>query len=179
MMSNLQTSENTRLSEKSKQCKKILLISFCVFLTGCFGSDEQITVNVQKFKIEDTTFEVSLPETWEILTPNNQKGEVILAQKNDENLVITHQNNYSKDTANMIVKSLEKNFFSFELISANQDSWMFKGKLSAKSPSREFQQKIIQVPNSTQFLYESCSAEIFEGIESDCLSTLESFKISK
>ncbi len=160
--------------------KKILLIGFCVFLTGCFGDNYSRSKNhTEKFKIENSLFKFELTEEWETLTPNNKKGEVILAQKNDENLVITHQNNYEKNITDIIIKSLEKNFFSFKLINKNKNNWQFKGKLTAKSPLRKFYQKIIQIPDSNHFLYASCSNEIFEDRESECVDILKSFKLGE
>ncbi len=160
--------------------KKILLISFCFFLTGCFdGKDSTSKNHTEKFKIENSLFKFELTEEWETLTPNNKKGEVILAQKNDENFVITHQGNYSNKTPEMIIQAIKQNFFSFELLEQNKKTWSFQGKLSAKTPKRKFHQKIILLPDSKQFLLGSCSEEVFEDRKSDCINILDSFVISK
>ncbi len=158
---------------------KNFLLIFCVFLSGCFNGNDPESINLQKFKINNTTFEISLPRTWEILTPNNKKGEIILAQKNDQNIIITHQYNFSEKTPEIIINSLKKNLFSFKLLEKKEDIWLFEGKLSVKTLKRNFYQKIVLIPDSKEFLLGSCSSEVFENRKSDCNEILASFGISE
>lgn len=148
--------------------RKFLLIGFSVFLTGCFGSTSISEYDTKKFKISFSTFETIIPKEWMNIDPNNKKNEIMVAQKNDQNFIILHQDKFHNDLPSMIIENLEHSFFSFKLLDQKDLEWRFQGKVSTENPTREFYQKIVPIPNSTQFLLGSCSFEPFEDRTSDC-----------
>lgn len=158
--------------------KLFCLILFSIFIFGCdlngFSSKKTLT---EKFKIQNTIFEYKIPESWTKTKNKTEKGEIILAQKEDENLVILQRYSNSENLAKELFQQAKKNFFFFKSIKFEEKGWIFQAKPSSTTKLREFHQKIYPIKNSDIFLYASCSYEFSEEKESDCEEIINSWKI--
>lgn len=158
--------------------KQFYLIILTLFLFGCeikgISSEKKIT---EKFKVQNTIFEYEIPESWIKTENKNEKGEIVLAQKENENLVIIQRYSNSENLAKNLFQQAQNNFFFFKPIKFEEKGWIFQGKPSSTNSLREFHQKIYPIKNSDIFLYASCSYEFSEEKESDCEAILNSWKI--
>lgn len=158
--------------------KKLSLILFFFLLTGCEITSLIKSKNItQKFKVQNTIFQYELPEDWVILENDNEKGEIALAQKKDENLIIIQRYSDAENLPETLFKQAQNNFFFFKSVSFDKKGWVFQAKPSSTTPLREFYQKIYPIENSDIFLYASCSYEYSEEKDSDCKQIINSWKI--
>ncbi len=157
--------------------KKILLSILLLLLSGCsFGPVEE--VNQTSFKIADSVFSVTLPQDWSSQPLDSKKGEVIVAQKADQNFIIMRQYPFQDNVSDSILGQFKSDFFSFQILEKNINTWKFYGKLKFDTPQREFHQKVIPVAGTSEFLIGSCSFDHMESRESDCPNILKNWEIS-
>lgn len=156
--------------------QKILLIATLFILTGC-GSDTATTeTNQTKFKIGNTTLSTEVPKHWTNI-PLKNADEVFIAESGNTNFIILRKNGYTENIKNTILNDLKENLFSFSLQAQSEHQWQFLGKLSARTPQRDFYQKIIPIAGTSQYLWGSCSSDYIESIRSDCPSILDNWVI--
>ncbi len=156
--------------------QKIFLILSLFILTGCGSDSTPLEKQQAKFKIRNTTFSVEIPKDWSSI-PLKYPDEVFVAGHGDTNFIILQKNGYQQNMKDVIINDLKNNLFSFSLLAQSENQWQFLGKLSARTSRREFFQKIIPITGTTQYLWGSCSADYFEGLDSECSSILEHWKV--
>ena len=119
-----------------------------------------------------------LPESWEKITPPAEGENIVLMARNgNENLTISFEQNKKLVTGNALCNGAKKGFSPFKQIFVDEENCFFSGHPSPNTPLRKFWQKIIRLPDETNFLLASCSIEKQSNSESSCPAILESFKI--
>jgi hypothetical protein len=117
---------------------------------------------------------MALPKTWEKVSSQPEKGIIFLAREGTQNLAISHEKGFSDNLVENLLKTTKNSLSMVEEISQTNDSLIFRGKLSATTPMREFYQKILAGPNNEKFLLISCSQEIANLERLDCPEILDS-----
>ena len=100
------------------------------------------------------------------------KHAIVTAQ----NLVVSLERSTGTVSGESICTGASTGFGLFQQKFVSADECHFSGRLSANMPLREFQMKVIQMPESTDFLLASCSNEQRIPSDNACEIVLSSFK---
>ena len=164
----------------------MLALSCLFFLAGCGNSDdatfpenpanstETQSSAAVRLALGSKKWTMSLPKTWEKVSPFPKKGVLFLAREGTQNIVITHERGFSPNLLDTLFETTKNSLDTIEKISQTDDSLIFRGKLSATTPMREFYQKVLIGPNSEKFLLISCSQEVSKLDKLDCPDILAS-----
>lgn len=164
--------------KKHFSCLVLFLIS--TILVGC-GDDTQApqaNANVTRFKINDTTWQINIPEGWTLNTPP-PAGTILVAENNDQNIILAQKPGNAENLKNLYLTNLANNFFEFEILNETDTTWTIKGKSEASSPVRVFTEKILPVPGSQSHLIGVCSYEYWPNRTSVCNQVLQSWVTEK
>ncbi len=170
--------------------KKLLIVFVCgLFLYGCGGSNDtenpanSVDTDVPNSQIAVSLGEnkwlMSLPKTWEKIPAYPEKGVIFLARNGTQNIVITHEKGYSADIIEKLFQTNAKSLDIIEKLEQTEYSLIFRGKLSATTPMREFYQKILVGPQQEKFLLVSCSQEVANLDELNCPGILDSIALEE
>ncbi len=168
--------------------KKIFLVLSClIFLSGCGteNSDESsanFSDDSQELPIElslgERKWQMSLPKNWETVPAKPQKGIIFLARFGSQNLVISNEVGNDSDLIKTLLETTKKSLDMIEPISQTEDTLIFRGKLSATTPQREFYQKVLLGPEN-RYLLVSCSQEVVNLEKLDCPEILNSIYLKE
>ena len=155
--------------------KKYWLI-LALILVGCGeqAAPKSTTIS-HTFSYQGKTWQIQIPETWEILAPD--RSTLFMARNGDENVAILERDLSSNNPAEQIINSAKNDFFSFNLENQSQTAWAFNGKPTATTIARNFWQQIESLPEANKFLLASCSQHQDSPIKSSCASILKSWKL--
>jgi len=169
--------------------KKLLIVFVCgLFLYGCGGSSDTENPANSGDDVASSQIEVSLgenkwlmnlPANWEKIPAYPEKGVIFLARRGTQNLVITHEKGYTDNLIETLFQTTAKSLDIIEKLEQTEDSLIFRGKLSATTPMREFYQKILVGPQQKKFLLVSCSQEVANLDELDCPDILDSIALEE
>ena len=166
--------------------KKILAVFACsLILYGCGSSDntdnsagntqtESSTKANIEISLGKSVWNMSLPKTWEKMAAFPKKGIIFLAREGTQNIAISHEKGFSENLIENLFNTTKNSLSMVTEISRTENSLIFRGKLSATTPMREFYQKIFPVPNNDKFLLVSCSQEVASLDKLDCPDILDS-----
>ena len=169
--------------------KKLLIVFVCgLFLYGCGGSNDtenpansgdDVASSQIEVSLGENKWLMSLPKTWEKIPAYPQKGVIFLARNGTQNVVITHEKGYSPDIIEKLFQTNAKSLDIIEKLDQSEGSLIFRGKLSATTPMREFYQKVLPGPQQEKFLLVSCSQEVANLDELDCPDILDSIGLEE
>jgi hypothetical protein len=158
--------------------KYILSLGFLLVILGC--STPTISPDSHNAVIPFGEEEVGIfiPPSWEkIRHPSGADGIILLARNGDENIAVSFEQSNELATGSSLCNGAAKGFSPFEQTFMDEENCFFSGHPSANTPLRHFWQKIVHMPNETNFLLASCSIEQQSPNNSSCPTILESFKI--
>ena len=165
--------------------KKIIISFFCtIILTGCGSSinedfDNSSAENNKysgiEISLQNNKWNMDLPDTWTKQPSFPEKGIIFLARNGSQNLVISHEKDFSENITDRLIKTLKSSLSIIEEVSNNDGVLIFRGKLTVTTPMREFYQKASPIPGTNNFLLLSCSQEIKNIGTLDCPEIINSF----
>lgn len=167
--------------------KKILTVFVVsLLLYGCGGSGDEAentsknseTATATESNIEislgESVWNMTLPKTWEKLKAFPEKGVIFLAREGTQNIAISHEAGFTENISERLLKTLQDSLSMVEVLSEEGDTLIFRGKLSATTPMREFYQKVVPIAETGKFLLISCSQEVANLQTLNCPAILDS-----
>ena len=162
--------------------KIFIVFVFSVFLFGC-GGDNLITKgngtglleNNIEISLGTDKWRMELPDNWEKLKAFPEKGIIFLARKGTQNIVITNEKGFTENIIERLFKTLKEDLPIVTEVFKDENSLIFRGKLSSTTPMREFYQKVSGLSDGDGFLLISCSEEVVNLDNLECSEILDSF----
>jgi hypothetical protein len=156
-----------------------LFLGIIFLITGC-STPTIITSDIHNAIIPLGGEEVGIfiPESWEKV-PQTTGGEniILMARNGDENIVISFEQSTELVTGNSLCDGVAKGFSPFQQTFVDENNCFFSGHPAPNTPLRNFLQKIVRTPDTTNFLLASCSSEQQSNTNTTCPAILDSFKI--
>jgi len=131
-----------------------------------------------EISLGESIWNMSLPKTWEKMKSFPEKGIIFLARKGTQNIAISHEEGFTENIAERLMKTTKSSLSMVEEVSIATDYLIFRGKLSATTPMREFYQKVLVGPNNEKFLLVSCSQEVSNLEKLNCPDILASIYLT-
>jgi hypothetical protein len=104
-----------------------------------------------------------------------EKGIIFLARKGTQNIVITNEKGFTENIIERLFKTLKEDLPIVTEVFKDENSLIFRGKLSSTTPMREFYQKVSGLSDGDGFLLISCSEEVVNLDNLECSEILDSF----
>lgn len=164
---------------KKSLIKFASILLLAVGLTAC-SNDNAADIDLEivepiRFKIEGTTWQVTLPSYWE-LSREAVPGTVLVAQHQDKNFIIAQKPIYQDDIATQVLEQAEETFFHYELIEETSNQLIFRGKRTVNDPLRVFYEKILPIPGTDSYLIGVCSYNHWEERPQACSQILNTWQ---
>ena len=145
----------------------MILVVLSFFLSAC-GSQSGNKTNFNsdfslKFKIAKTKFKISLPPGWTSIKP--EKNIIFQAVHGESSIVVSQIPSIDPQKSFSIASD---KFFEFKKLEFSENFWRFRLKKNSFDQSRDFAQKIIQIPRTENAILVSCSTKTELSSEVDC-----------
>ena len=158
-----------------KGFKIFSVIGLSLIFIGCTGEKESVNLGdvappeLKQFQIGDTSWQLSLPAGWGTLdAPKGSSGVVLLASRGDVNFVLLQKAGAQFANAQNILSEAQQDFEFFEVINQVENGWTFKGKANSNEPLRTYEQRVVGILGTNNYLYASCSYPIESALGADC-----------
>ncbi len=157
---------------------KYFLLAFALTFAGCTSPIIENSAHNAVIPLGNKNVGIFIPESWEKIThPSSGKNIILMARNGIENVAISFEYSDEIVMGKALCEGAAKGFSPFEQTFVDEDQCFFSGHPAPNTPLRNFWQKIVRTPETTNFLLMSCSTEQQGSSISQCPELLENFKI--